>query len=760
MAYGSVRLVPGVNVERTPTLNQTGISSGNLIRWRDGLVEKIGGWERFYPFSIGSIPRDLLAWQDINTVDHLAIGATASLSVITNGALQNITPQTTTTNTPPNFTATASSPIIQIEDTNISSPTTNNSVFIAVPVSVGGLVLQGLYPITANINTDTYQITADANATLSTTTHTVTITNANPGVVTWNTHGLLADAPVFFTTTGALPTNITPFKTYYVLAAGLGSNTFEIGATPGGTAINTTAGAQSGTQTAHANGGTVPIFTTTSGSPSVSVYEPNHGLSLGETAPFLVPTTVGGTTVSGTYLVQSVTDANTYTISVTPSASSSATAPMNGGNVEFIYYIAIGPQPANQPYGSGLYSGGAYGIGTTPSAGQGTPITATDWTQGNWGEILLSCPQGGGVYQWSPDSGFQTAQLVSGAPVSNNGIFLAMPYQILVCYGSSKTGVPNPLQVSWSSSGDFTDFVPTTINQAGNYQIPSGSTIVGGMQATQQGLIWTDIDLWSMQYIGPPFVFGFSKIMSGCGLIGSHARGILGNTVFWMSQEQMFVMPAGGAPSVLPCTVWDYIFQNLDTANAYKIRCAPNSAFGTIAWHFQSLSGGTGENDSYIEFNAVEKEWTYGQYPTTGRSAWIDQSLLGTPIGGTPSGLIYQHEVGYNGDGAAINPIFTTGYFVIGEGEDFCFIDQFIPDFKFGLQGGAQSATLLVTLYSVNYPSDTPRSYGPYTVTQARQQITTRLRGRQAALQVQSQDADSFWRLGNNRYRYAPDGRR
>lgn len=760
MAFGEVRLVPGVNIEKTPTLAQATISSGNLIRWRYGLVEKIGGWAKFYQFSVGSIIRDLLGWQDVNSVDHLAVGATSSLAVITNGSLTTITPQITTTNTPPNFTTTASSKVVTIVDSNITGPTTNNSVFLGTPVFVGGIVLSGLYRITANINNTTYQIEAASNATLSTTTSTVTITSANPGVVTWNSHGLTAGTPIFFTTTGSLPANITASVTYYVLAAGLTSNSFEIGATPTGTAIDTSGGSPSGTHTAHANGGSVPVFTTTSGSSSVNVYVENHGLSVGESSSFLVSTTIGGTTISGTYLVQSVVDADNYTISVTPVASASASAPMNGGNVEFIYYIAIGPQAQAQPYGAGPYgTSGAYGIGRAAPAGQGTPITALDWTLGNWGEILLSCPQDGGIYQWAPDSGFQTAQLVLNAPIYNSGIFVAMPYQILVAYGSSNTGVPNPLTVRWSTSGDFTVWTPDSTNQAGSYVIPSGSTIVGGLQAPQQGLLWTDIDLWSMQYVGFPLVFGFSKIMSGCGLIGSHARGILGNTVYWMSQREFFVMPAGGAPRALPCTVWDFIFQNLDTANAYKIRCAPNSMFGTIAWHFPS-AGGNGENDSFVEYNAVEGEWTTGQYPTTGRSAWIDQSVFGAPIGGTPTGLIYQHEQGYNADGAAMNPTFTTGYFAISTGEEFCFLDQFEPDFKFGTQGASPTATLLITLYSVAYPADTPRVYGPYTVNQAKRFITTRARGRQIALECQSQDLDSFWRIGLCRYRFSPDGRR
>lgn len=760
MPFGSVRLRPGVNVEATPTLNQTGVTSANLVRWRGGLIEKIGGWNRFYPFAIGSVPRDLHGWQDINSVDHLAVGATQSLSVITAGALQTITPQTTTTNTAPYFSATNASPTIQIVDSNISNLTTNDAVFIATPVSVGGLVLQGLYGIAAEISANIYQITAAADATLSTTTHTVTITNANPGVFTWTAHGLLAGAPVFFTTTGALPTNVVSGVTYYVIATGLTTNTFEISATPGGTAINTTAGAQSGTQTGVANGGTVPVFTTTSGSAGVNVFEPLHGLTLGESAAFLVPTSLGGTKVSGSYLVQLVTDTNNFSIGVTPAATSSVSAAMNGGLVEFIYYIAIGPQSANSPYGAGNYGSGAYGFGTAAPGGSGTPITATDWTQANWGEILLSCPQGGGIYQWAPDGGFQTAQLVATAPVVNSGIFVAMPYQILVAYGSSKTGVPNPLQVSWSTSGDYTNWVPTSIDQAGNYQISSGSRIVGGMQATQQGLIWTDLDLWTMQYIGFPLVFGFFKIMSGCGLIGSHAAGTLGSSVFWMSQEQFFTLPAGGAPQPMPCSVWDFIFQNLDTNNVSKIRCAPNSTFNTIAWHFPSLSGGTGENDSFVEFNVIEGEWTTGKYPVTGRSAWTDQSVFGPPIGAGPNQLIYQHEVGYDGDGAALNPTFTTGYFVIGEAEEFSFLDWLLPDFRFGELGGSLTANIIITIFVTNYPNMAVTTLGPYTITQANNFINTRLRGRQIALQVQSQDLGSFWRLGLIRYRFAPDGRR
>ena len=509
MAFGEIRLTPGFSSEMTPTLNKAGIVSGNLIRWKQGLIEKLGGWVRFYPFSVGSIPRELHAWEDLSNNNNLAVCATGSLSVITNGVLTNITPQTTTTNTAPNFSTSASSTTVQIVDSNISNPTTNNSVFIATPVAIDGIVLFGLYAITSVINSTTYQITAASKATA----------------------GVL-------------------------------------------------------------NGGAVPTFTTASGSALITVTLAAHGLTAGQTVSFLVSTTGNGVTIFGTYVVQSIGSSSTYTIFAANNATGNGTFSENSGNVQFVYYIAVGPQATAGGYGSGNYGAGVYGYGTAGPSGTGTPITAIDWTSGNWGQILLVCPQGGGIYQWTPNSGFQTAQLISTAPVVNQGIFLAMPYQIVVAYGSSKTGAPNPLQVSWCTIGDFTNWVPLTTDSAGNFQIPSGSMCVGGMQAANQGLIWTDIELWAMQFVGQPNVFGFNKLMSGCGLIGSHAMGMLGSTVYWMSQKQFFMLSPGGAPQPIPCTVWDYIFQNLDTTNAYKIRCAPNSAFNEIAWHFPSLSGG------------------------------------------------------------------------------------------------------------------------------------------------------------------------
>lgn len=678
-----LKLVPTVNAEYTPTLNESGISSCNLIRFKSKLPQKLGGWEKFYPFAVSGVPRCLHAWQDLNSNRRLAVGATQQLAVITAGILTDITPQTLTSDFAPDFTTTLGSPLVEIIDANINDVTTYDAVFFDTPISVGGLILHGTYQIAVITSSTSYQINVGSNATA-----------------------------------------------------------------------------------AVSNGGAVPVFDTTSGSAIVTVTFADHGLSAGDQFTFPIPTTAGGLTIDGTYSVVSAPTSSTFTIAANAAASSTATVSMNSGDAQLLYYIAIGPQAAGSGYGLGGYGEGGYGLGITPDGQTGTPITATDWTEDNWGEILVACPKGGGIYQWRPTSGFQNAQLIATAPIFNEGIFISMPQQILVAYGST-TGAPavagtgteseqqDPLIVRWSAQLDFTDWIPTAINQAGSFRIPTGSRIVGALQGPQQGLIWTDLDLWAMQYLGPPLVFSFNKISAGCGLIGQHAAAVMRGSVYWMSPNNFFMFGGGGVQQI-PCTVWDAVFQNLNTANQSKCVAAANSAFDEIWWFYPSAAS-SGECDSYVKFNIEEKSWDYGSLP---RSAWIDQSVLGEPIAATPSGVIYQHETSPDADGLPLNAWFETGWFVITEGQNFSFVDWFFPDMKWALFNGAGSANVLVTIYATDYPNGTVRTFGPYTMTSASTYINTRLRGRQIKLRFESNDIGSFWRLGNMRFRMAGDGRR
>jgi hypothetical protein len=188
----------------------------------------------------------------------------------------------------------------------------------------------------------------------------------------------------------------------------------------------------------------------------------------------------------------------------------------------------------------------------------------------------------------------------------------------------------------------------------------------------------------------------------------------------------------------------------------------PNTPFNEVGWLFPSNASTNGENDSYVKMNITEPNapWDYGPSSSLPRSAWIDQTILGPPIATIPTGIIYLQETTNDADGQPLMASFTTGYFFIAEGEDFAFVDQILPDFKWGFFGAAQTAQIQLTFNVVNFPGDTPSVFGPYVVTQATEILSVRFRGRQMSITVASADSGSFWRIGRIRYRFAPSGRR
>ena len=195
MPFGSVRLIPGVDVEKTPTVNQAGISQSQLVRFRDQLVQKYGGWKKFYGFNIAGVPRELHAWQDLNGAQHLLAGTTSSLNVITGQSLINITPQQFSSNTAVNFSTVANSTTVTVVDTNINNVTNQDTVMINTPVSVGSTIISGVFPIVANISANSYTINLPAGAgTTATNTGSLplfqTATSSNLVNVNFTSHGL------------------------------------------------------------------------------------------------------------------------------------------------------------------------------------------------------------------------------------------------------------------------------------------------------------------------------------------------------------------------------------------------------------------------------------------------------------------------------------------------------------------------------------------------------------------------------------------
>ena len=759
MPHASLKILPGVDTNKTPALNEAAISQSQLIRFvpdrtMGGLVQKLGGWTKYISSAIGSVVRNLWAWEDTNANSYLAIGAEGHAPIVVTGASGTGSTVTLTYTGPFSFvvgfhiTVTGINPSAY-NGTYAVTASTNHSVSFSSATTTtyvsGGLISGGggalLIATNGGLSDITPQkIVGDASVSFGTTSGSnkvlVTITGSdaqNVDTVDIQTQ-VAVDGLVLF---GQYQCYANDANSFYIYATDVLGNPVN--------ATSTT------------TGGAVPSYTSSSGTNTIAVTLNNHGYFVGDTFPALVATIVGGITVYGNYTVSSILSSSVFTIQNAILATSTATVSENSGNLHYVLYRGIGSTYGGGGYGVGAYGAGGYGTGTGAInvSITGVPINTTDWCLDNWGQILIANPQNGPITQWDPTSGSVVADVIPQAPSVNNGFFVAMPQRQIIAWGSTQTGIVDPLLIRWCDVNNFNSWAPTVTNQAGSYRIPKGSKIVQCLQGPQQGLIWTDLGLWAMQYVGPPYVYQFNEIGTGCGLIGRRAAGTVNGGVYWMGQSQFFTYN-GGAPTPIPCPIWDTVFQELDTNNLDKIRVAANSRFGEISWYFPTNSS-NGEVSNYIKFNFILNQWDYG---VLGRTAWINESVLGPPIGADPTTtFIYQHETSPDADGQPMTSYFQTGYFAMSDADIKMFVDQIWPDMKWGYYNGTQSANVFMTFYVTDYAGQTPTVYGPYTMTQATTYITPRFRGRLVSVKIESDDIGSFWRLGNIRYRLQPDGK-
>lgn len=829
MPHASFKILPGVDEVKTPALNEAAISQSQLIRFipdrtLGGLVQKLGGWTKYFQSQIGSIVRALWAWEDTASNSYLAVGAEGAAPVPVISASGNGSTVVLTIDGQSNpFSAGKSIRVSGIIPSGYNgeytvSSTTANTVSYASAFSTayssGGLIYGGGGALKVIQNGGDSDITPqtktfDIPVNLSTTagSNIVTVTHTASDVSNYDAVNFQTHASVG---------GIILFGQYQCYA--LGPNTYNI------YAYNALLDPYIATSTV-TNGGIVPQFTLVTGSDYVTVTLPDHGFFVGQTFPILIASSAGGVTLYGNYDIIQVLNANQFVISATTQAStiavtgasgngsnatltySNAVTVSNGalitvagvnpagyngnftvnassagsvsylssetgayvgngtinstfsffensGDLHLLYQKGIGPLPQGTGYGVGPYGAGGYGTGIAPVASSGIPINADDWTLDNWGQVLISNPFNGPIYAWNPITGDPIALVIPEAPVTNHGIFVAMPQRQIIAWGTTFTGIHDPLLIRWCDVNNYNVWTALITNQAGSYRIPKGSRIVQCLQGPQQGLIWTDLSLWAMQYVGPPFVYQFNEIGLNCGLIARKAAASMNGIVFWMGQSQFFKF-AGSGVEPIRCPIWDIAFQDLDRDNVDKIRIATNSRFMEVSW-FYPTTGSNGENSHYVKYNMALDQWDYG---TLDRTAWINESVLGPPIGAALNEYIYQHETSADADGQPMLSSFQTGYFAMTEADVKMFIDQVWPDMKWGYYGGTQGANVLLTFYVADYPGDTPIAYGPFTLTQSTKFITPRFRGRLVSIKIESNDIGSWWRLGNIRYRLQPDGK-
>jgi len=514
-------------------------------------------------------------------------------------------------------------------------------------------------------------------------------------------------------------------------------------------------------------------FDTVNGSNQLTVNDSGHGAIVGDFVTISSttgnPGGIPNATMNGEYEVVEVTNANEYVILASVNASSTATAT---GTANATYQINTGSDVSYADFGWGTGTWGLSTWGTPRPPSASVSLFSSVWQFDTYGENLILQLVDGGIYEWLPSTGIGVrAAAISGAPTKSKYALVSTPDRHLICFGTESTiGTPStqdPMFVRFSNQEDINTFVATATNTAGGQRLTDGNYIVSALRSRGQILIWTDTSLHGMQYLGPPYTFGFQQLGANCGLIGPHASADVNGVAYWMAKDAFFVFD--GTVKKLPCTVQDYVFKDLNLTQAQKVHVGINTQFNEVTWWY--CTADTDYIDRFVTYNYLEQVWSVGTMP---RTAWTDLGTYDYPIAttydpdstastiSTINGLtagrsrIFNQEIGTNGDGAAILAYVKSGYFDIGDGDQVLFMKRFIPDFK--NQEGNLTVRLLLRLYP--QATATPSSLDPYVIAPDTQKVDTRARGRQVSLQIESSEIDTNWRFGTMRVDIQPDGLR
>lgn len=377
-------------------------------------------------------------------------------------------------------------------------------------------------------------------------------------------------------------------------------------------------------------------------------------------------------------------------------------------------------------YGYGAYGTDEYG---TIRRDTGTFTPATTWALDTWGEYLVACASSDGkIYEW--DLGFSTPDLaaaVANAPINNQSL-LVTGERFLFALGASG----NQRKVQWSDQEDNTTWTPSALNQAGDFEITSVGTLQCGKRLRGNNLLFTDVDVHVATYIGPPYVYSFERAGTGCGVISKQSVAVNDNAAIWMSQNGFWYYDGFVKPLV--SDVSDYVFSNINKTQASKVYCIHNSKFGEVWWLYPS--SGSNENDSYVSFNYRENHWSIG---SLSRTVGVDAGVFENPLMTSADGYVYEHEVGFNYDGATVYA--ESGPIEIAIGERTLSLTGMIPDEK-------TTGNVTASFSTKFYPNTTKYEYGPYTLSSP---TSIRITGRQVAVKIQGNTLTD-WRVGVIRF--------
>jgi hypothetical protein len=342
----------------------------------------------------------------------------------------------------------------------------------------------------------------------------------------------------------------------------------------------------------------------------------------------------------------------------------------------------------------------------------------------------------GKLYEWQ--LGFTTPTLaaaITNAPTGNKAL-LVTAERILFALGAGG----NPRKVQWCDQEDNTVWTPLATNQAGDYELATPGTLLAGKRVKGVNLLFTDVDVHTATYIGAPFVYGFEKAGSGCGLISAQAVAAIDTAAIWMSKSGFWTYDGYVKP--LPSDVSDYVFSNMNFNQASKVYAVHNSQFGEIWWYYPS--SGSNENDSYVTYNYRENHWNIG---SLARTAGTDAGVFTNPLLVSTDGYIYEHEVGFAYDSASVYA--ESGPVQLGNGDNLMSVRQVVPDEQ-------TLGEAVVSFKTRNYPTGAQSTFGPYT---AANPTDVRFMARQVNVKVTGAVL-ADWRIGVMRLDAVASGKR
>ena len=722
MPLQKILFKPGVNKENTRYTTEGGWYECDKVRFRQGNPEVIGGWQRISGYTYNGICRSLWNWVTLQNQNLVGVGTNTKFYIEQGGAYNDITPLRSYTESPITLTnpfdTTSGSAVINVNDT-AHGLTTGDVALFSGAVAVGGI-----------------------SAELLNTNHVVTVISVDDYTITVPTTATS-------TVTGGGGTVSATYTKYNVIL-------------------------------------TNP-FTATLGSAVITVADTAHGATTGSFVTFTGATGLGGNITAAILNLSTgyqitVIDANSYTITVSVNANATdVSGSPGGGTVKAAYQLNAGPAFAVPLTGWGA---GAWGAGTWGNGG--APISSLQlWSQMNFGQDLLFGPRGGGIYYWDATTTVTTRGVNlttlgdAETPVVQNSLTVSDASRFVIVFGTNDPNAtsPNaidPMFIRWSDQEDPFTWIPAVTNQAGSLRLSHGSEIITTVQTRQEIVVFTDSALYSLQYLGPPFVWGSQLLGDNISIISPNAAVIASGVVYWMGVDKFYAYD--GRVQTLNCDLRRFIFQDLNLEQTEQVFCGTNEGFNEVWWFYPSA--GSTLIDKYVVYNYLEKIWYYG---TMERSAWLDSGLRGFPLAAvyspsTSTGNLVNHESGLNnnatGTTVAIDAYISSSEFDIGDGHNFGFIWRVLPDLTFEDStntptGDVPSVTM--TLYGLansgsgvtSTAAQPVAKSSTYVITeQFTGQIYTRLRGRQMIFKIGSNQINTAWQLGAPRIDIRPDGRR